>query len=73
MEINKNDVEIKERERESLHTEPGKRGHGPWSNAPRAALTAKSISSLSPSAILAITSPVLGSIVSKVFPIYLIN
>jgi hypothetical protein len=58
---------------ESIRTEPGKRGHGPWSNASRAALTAKSTSSLSPSAILAITSPVLGSIVSNVFPIYLIN
>ncbi|PON94536.1 hypothetical protein TorRG33x02_095710, partial [Trema orientale] len=52
---------------ESL-SEPGKRGQGPWSKATRAAFTAKSMSSLSPSATFAITSPFLGSIVSNVFP-----
>lgn len=50
-------------------TKPVIRGQGPWSKAWRAALTAKSTSSLSPSAIWAITSPFLGSIVSNVFPL----
>lgn len=49
-------------------TAPDKRGHGPLSNASRAASTAKSMSSLIPSATLVITSPVLGSIVSNVLP-----
>ena len=56
-----------------VHTAPGKRGHGPSSKAWRAALTAKSTSSLSPSAILANTSPVLGSMVSNVFPILILG
>src|ERR1700679_1824277 len=41
--------------------------HGP-SKAPRAALTARSISSGPPSAIWVITFPVDGAILSKVFP-----
>jgi hypothetical protein len=43
--------------------------HGPFSNAFRAALTALSTSALSPSATLAITSPVAGLSVSNVLPL----
>lgn len=57
-----------EYEKELILTDPGRRGHEPWSKAWRAALTARSTSSLSPSAMFAITSPVLGSIVSNVLP-----
>lgn len=45
------------------------RGHGPESKAARAAFTARSTSSLFPSAISVMASPVLGSIVSNVFPL----
>lgn len=58
---------IKQRKEREL-TKPDIRGHFPWSNASRAALTAKSTSSLAPAATFAITSPLRGSIVSKVFP-----
>jgi hypothetical protein len=44
------------------------RGHSPWSKAALAALTAKSTSSLSASATLAMTPPVRGSLVSNVLP-----
>ena len=50
-------------------TEPDMRGHLPWSKASLAAFTAKSTSSLSPAAMLAITSPLRGSSDSNVFPV----
>ena len=43
--------------------------HGPVSSALRAAVTARSTSAASPSAIVAITSSVAGLIVSNVFPL----
>src|SRR5580692_472111 len=43
-------------------------GHGPDSNALRAAFTARSTSALSPSATLQMTSPVAGFCVSNVLP-----
>lgn len=52
----------------AMHTYPDMRGHGPSSKAFLAAFTAISTSSLSASAMLAITSPDLGSRVSNVFP-----
>src|SRR5579863_1982034 len=45
-----------------------KRDHGPVSKAARAAFTARSISSRSPSATFARTSPVAGLYVGKVLP-----
>src|SRR5262245_7412893 len=43
--------------------------HGPDSNALRAALTARSMSALSPSATRQMTSPLVGLIVSNVLPL----
>src|SRR5437868_12120499 len=44
--------------------------HGPSSNALRAALTARSMSALSPSATWQMVSPVAGLTVGKVFPLW---
>ncbi len=49
------------------------RDHGPFSNALRAAFTARSTSALSPSATWQMTSPFVGSVVSNVLPLTLLT